>query len=253
MIRPGGVLWLSDWLAFASLIPACVAVGLLLAACGALGLAPDWTGAGLAAAGTLVVYNVDRLRDTRADRVNAPLRTAFVEGHRGTLRVLTAVSGVAALGLALAEPREVQLLCAGVLGLGLLHRRLKRHSSWKPVYVGGAWVAVTAGIPALAAGDPAAVPWLLAVYAGAVAGNVVATTLRDDRQPRRLWLARGLALAGMGVALAGPGGCPSLAAIPGCELLALAAFQPGERYGLVVLDGALLVGAALALAVQSLQ
>ena len=252
MSRPRGAPALLEWLAFASLIPAGVAAGLVLAACGALGLAPNWIGAGLAASGTLVVYNVDRLRDTRADRSNAPRRTGFVEGHPRALWGLSGTALAASLALVLACPRDVQLLCLAVLALGLLHRRLKRHAAWKPWYVGGAWVAVTAGIPALAARDAAGVPWLMAVYAGAIAGNVVATSLRDEPRLRGLRVARGLALAGVAVALAGPAAARSLAAIPGCELLALAAFRPGERYGLVVLDGALLVGAALTLAIQSM-
>ena len=245
--RPGA-LRLLDWLAFASLVPAGVAIGLVLAACAALGSAPDWLGAGLAAAGTLVVYNVDRLRDTRADRASAPLRTAFVEAHRGLLEGLTAAALAVAVGLGLLMPREVQLLCAGILVLGLLHRRLKRRASWKPFYVGGAWVAVTAGIPAVAAPDTSHAPWLVAIYAVTVAANVLGTNLRDAGETRRLWLARGLTLVAVGIALAAPPAVHPLAAIPACELLALLGFHPGERYRLVVLDGALAAGAVLALA-----
>ena len=52
--------------------------------------------AALAAAGTLVVYNVDRLRDLEKDRLTAPARSAFVERWRGPLLALTAAAAVAA-------------------------------------------------------------------------------------------------------------------------------------------------------------
>lgn len=244
-----------DRLAFASAIPAGVAAGLLLAAGTALGEPLDRTLAALAAlagAGTLVVYNVDRLRDTGMDRESAPLRTAFIERHRRGLWAVTGATALASLALALATSREVVSLCAAVLAVGLLHRRLKRWSAAKPVYIAIAWVAVTAGIPALTASDPQHAPWVVAVYAATIAANLLASDLREA-EPVASLLAGGRALAGVGllVALVGPAATRPLAAIPASELVALAAFRTGERYALIVLDGALLVGATLALALQA--
>jgi hypothetical protein len=257
MTIPRAVLLLGDWLAFPGFVPAAVAGGLLLAATAALGSPPNWVVAGLATTGTLVVYNVDRLRDTAADRASAPLRTAFVEGHRRGLWLLTLVSLASSLALAAGSAREVQLLCAAVLALGLLHRRLKRWPRSKLFHVGAAWLAVTVGIPALGARDPSALPWVLAVFACAIGANLVATSLRTDerrgggdRGGHPLRTARAAASLGVVVGLLGPAPVHGLAAIPACELLALACFRPGERYGLVVVDGALLVGAAIVLALD---
>jgi hypothetical protein len=248
MHSPRALVVLGDWLAFASLLPAAVAAALLTAARAAMGLPPDGVTAALAAAGTIVVYGVDRLRDVRADRATAPLRTAFVERHRGKMAALAIAAGVAGVALASRTTRDVQLLCAGVLTIGLLHRRLKDASLWKAVYVTAAWVCVTAGIPALVAIDRAPVPWVLAVYGAAIGSNLLATRQRAATEPASLWSARGLALIGVATAVAAPAPVTPLAAIPASELLALAAFRTGERYGLVVVDGALLAGALLALA-----
>jgi hypothetical protein len=238
-----------DTAAFASLVPAGVAASLLLAACAGLGAPPDWLAAGLAAAGTLVVYNVDRLRGTAADRHSAPARTAFIERHARGLWILTACAGVASLALALAMPGPVQLVCAAILVVGLLHRRLKRWPLAKPLYVALAWVAVTVGIPSLTAPGSDLVLWVVAVHGSAIGANLVATSQRSSPPvPSVLAAARGLAALGILIAVVAPAGVVPLAAIPIAELAALAAFRPDERYSLIILDGALLAGALASLA-----
>lgn len=239
---------LGDWLAFPSLLPAGVAATLLLAACRAMELSLDWTVAGLAAAGTVVVYNVDRLRDVPADRETSPLRTSFIERHRPKVLALTLAATAASIVLAWQASRDVQLLCAGVLVVGLLHRRLKTAATWKLVYVSAAWVCVTAGIPALTASNPEPMPWLFVIYTTTIVANLLATRLRAATDVRILWTARTLALAATATALLAPAAVQPLAAIPACELIALAIFRPGERYGMVVVDGALLAGALASLA-----
>lgn len=238
---------MGDWLAFSSLIPAGIAATLLLAASRAMGVAPDPESAALAACGALLVYNIDRLRDLEADRRISPLRTAFVEAHRLPIWIGTLTAAVAAGVLGVRAPGEVQMICAGVLALGLLHRRLKRREAWKALYVTGAWVAVTAGIPGAGASDGLSVGWVCLVYATAIGANLLATRLRGQLARNMLLAARSVAVIGTLAALLGPDSVRPLACIPGAEAVALAAFRPGERYGQIV-DGALLVGGLAALA-----
>ena len=61
---------------------------------------------------------------------------------------------------------------------------------------------------------------------------------------------RAIAAAATAAALAGPAAVRPLAAIPVATLLVLARFRTSERYGLVAVDGALLVGALAALALS---
>lgn len=240
-----------DWLSFSSLVPAGAAAALLLAASRAMGVSANGESAALAASGTLVVYNVDRLRDLRADRATSPQRTAFIEQNRVPILVLTVFAGIGSGWLALQASGEVLLLCGGVLGLGLLHRRLKQQDAWKGLYVTAAWVGVTAGIPALSAPDAPAMPWVLAIYSGAIGANLIATQLRQQFTKPGLLKAACLAAASLLAALLGPAAVGPLVCIPGCVGLALAGFRPGERYGLVVVDGALLLGGVAALALSS--
>jgi len=60
-------------------------------------------------------------------------------------------------------------------------------------------------------------------------------------------MARACALAGLATAAFAPVPASRIVWIPLLTLLALAGFRPTERYGLLVLDGALLAGGALAL------
>ncbi len=252
MVLPRSVIWLGDWLAFSSLIPAGIAASLLAAASRAMGVTPDPASVALAAAGTLVVYNVDRLRDVAADRVASPLRTAFIERHRRVMVGLTAGAVLAAAGLALQVRPTTWLVCGVVLGVGLVHRRLKGHRTLKMAYMTAAWLAVTVGIPALSTpGSAQRFSWIAFIYGCAIGSNLIASELRGPLPSRReeasLWVARGLAAVGAAGAGLGPPGLDALSVVPLCGLLSLIAFRPSERFGLVVVDGALLLGGTLAL------
>lgn len=234
------------------------AAGLLVLAAGrATGARPDPLLPLLAAAGTLGIYTLDRLRDLPRDRHTAPRRAAFVAAHR---RELAAVSGVGLAGgaaLAAAAGPAVIALCAVVAVPAFWHRRIKHVAPASAVYVSAAWLAVTVGLPALRGGEPGRTAAAALALAGALFGNALASALRDGDAPgrwlgpaRALGLARGAAAASLAAALSIPG-ARCLAPVPALTLLALLGYRPGELYGLVVLDGALALGALLSLALPA--
>jgi hypothetical protein len=151
-------------------------------------------------------------------------------------------------------------IAGAVLALGMLHRRLKRVLLLKPAYLTASWIAVTVGLPALSAGTPPPAPrlaWVIAVQTLAVLANAIASSVRDREgaatligAPRALALAQLAAWSGVAVATIAPAPVRPLVAVPLATAAALAGFRDGERYGLVVVDGALVVGAAAALAVR---
>ena len=239
---------------------AFAAAALVAASSRALELPVDARAVGLAFAGTFVVYNLDRLRDLERDRRTAPLRTAFVVAHQTALvRCSLAALVLALLLLAFAGGRAGVLLLPA-LALGLAHRRLKHIAFFKPVYIVVAWLIVVVGLPwclAASAGraiQPAQVGWLIAVLAASILSNAVAANVRDHEAgaarlgaERALAIARRLAVAGVVCAVLAPGSVRTLVAVPAITFAALAAFRGSERYGLVIVDGALLAGALVAL------
>jgi hypothetical protein len=247
-----------DALAFSSAWMAFAAAALVAASSRALEVPVDARALGLAFAGTFVVYNLDRLRDLERDRRTAPLRTAFVVAHQTALvRASLAALLLALLLLAFAGVRAGVLLLPA-LALGLAHRRLKHIAFFKPVYIAVAWLIVVVGLPwCLAAGagravEPAQVGWLSAVLAASILSNAIAANVREAGAARigaqrALGVARGLAAAGVACAVLAPASVRTLVAVPAATFAALAAFRGSERYGLVIVDGALLVGALAAL------
>ena len=249
----GGPMRVFDALAFTSIGVALAAASLCAAAARAMSGVIDPATALLAAAGTLVVYNVDRLRDVERDRVTSPVRTHFIETHASWLRALTVLGAGVALLTAWVIPWSGWVLLVGVSALGFFHRRLKDLHWWKPLYVAGSWAAVTVGLPAVAR-EAHHVPWVTAVILATILANVIASNLRDDEAASArfgpgvpLRAARGAALAGLLLALAGPAAVRPLAFVPGATLVALGPFSSGERYGAIAVDGALLLGALGAL------
>jgi len=249
------VVALLELLAYTSLWVAAAASALCAAAGRALGADPAALTLVLVAAGTLFVYNIDRLRDVERDRATSPRRTAFVERWRLALAALAAAAAAAAVALALNAGPRVAAALAPIAALGLAHRRLKRFAWWKPLYVSGAWTAVVVGLPAVTADRVRDLPWVAAIVSATIAANVIASNLRDREAPAARFGARvpmrialGLAVAATVLALLAPAGVRVLVPIPLATLAALAAFRPTELYGFIAVDGALLAGALLSLA-----
>ena len=108
------------------------------------------------------------------------------------------------------------------------------------------------GLPAVV-GPAAHIVPVTAVLALSISANIIASNVRDGetRLASRLALriARGLAVAGVVAALA-ESNVRALAGIPACTCAALMRPNLTERYGLIVVDGALLVGAIVAIVAQ---
>lgn len=260
-MRSGALLRAADAFAFSSALVACAAAALASAAARALGAAPEPAVLALAFCGTVVVYCLDRVRDLARDARTSPLRSAFVAAHRSALLAAAALCAAGALAAGLAAGVRALAVAAGVAAFGLAHRRLKRFAWAKPFYLTGSWTAVAVGLPAAAASERGALDLVrvgvaLAVVSATVQANVILSNLRDaEGIAGRIGAPRARALAGAfcataGVcALAGPSEVRALLGLPLAMGAAVAAFRPGERYGAVAVDGALLAGALAASAV----
>ena len=243
-----------DLIAFSSVLPAVIAAGLSLAASHAIGAtdSPRW--AVLATSGTFIVYGLDRLRDTDRDRVTSPKRTYFVENHARAILIAVGLAALVLVAALLTSPAPVALICGGIGAIGLLHRRLKGSKSLKSIYVTLAWVAICAGIPAIATPDSARFGWVAVILSTGIAANLLASNLGDDptspprgHLPSILGLARSLAIVGVLIAWAAPIEIAPLGWIPFAEAVALAFYHPNEHYEHLAVDGALLAGALASL------
>ncbi len=248
-----------DALAFSSLLVAAAAAALAAAAGSVLTGRSQPLPAALAFAGTLLVYNLDRLRDLERDRASTPLRADFVAANRRALLGLAAVGGVVCVpllgSLVLRVGATPVLWLTPALVLGLLHRRIKHVPLLKPLYITTAWLLVVVALPAVAGGAAREGAWVTAILAPAIFANAIASNVRDReagaaRYGPRLPLRVARLLAGLGCAagVLAPAAARPLAAVAFATLAALVAFRDGERYGLLVVDGALLAGALVALA-----
>ena len=246
---------LLDALVFSNLWMAAAAGALVAAASRAMGTAIRPEAVGLAFAGTLVVYNIDRLRDLHRDQHASRDRSEFVAEHEGRLSVLTGAAAAASLyfGVRAGWPAIAMLL--PILGMGLLHRRLKHFENAKILYIAASWTCVGFGLPAVLAPDAQNLHWIASILAAAMLANVIAFNVRDEgaraeRVRRRHALQVARVCAGIGAALGALAPSPpdALIAIPLATLLALVGYRPTERFSPLCVDGALLVGSLIAVA-----
>jgi hypothetical protein len=133
--------------------------------------------------------------------------------------------------------------------LGFFHRRVKRLAFAKSSYVTLAWVCVVVIFPAVALGAARHVGWAAVVVGAALQANAIASNVRDGEavvprlgRRRALGLARGAAGLGVVLAALAPAPVRALFWVPAATGLTLWRFRADEGYGLVVVDGALLLG-----------
>ncbi len=245
---------LIDTLLFSNLWMAAAAGALVAAASRAMETAIRPEAVGLAFSGTLMVYNIDRLRDLHRDRHTSRDRSAFIAEHEGRLIGLAGAAAAASLyfGARAGWPAAAMLL--PVLGVGLFHRRLKRFENAKIAYIAAAWTCVGFGLPAVLAPDAQSVQWVASILAVSMVANVIAFNIRDegarvDRVERRcaLQVARVCAAIGVLIGALAPSPSNALVAIPLATLLALVGYRPTERFSPLFIDGALLIGSIAAI------
>jgi 4-hydroxybenzoate polyprenyltransferase len=243
-----------DIFAFSSGLAAAIGGTLCLVASRLLDAPDAGSWAFLAASGTFIIYNLDRLRDIDRDRASSPLRTAFVARNR---QRLYASVGLVAIGFVVtlqAAPPSIILLCLAIGLLGLFHRRLKEVPALKVAYVSFAWVAACVGMPWIVSGRKETGLWIAGILLASLAANLIASNLRDQAGEVEgktahsdttavLWIARAIAVLGIGITLAAPNSLHPLIWIPATEGLTLAFFRHTERYSQIAVDGALLIGA----------
>jgi hypothetical protein len=246
---------LLDALVFSNLWMAAAAGALVAAASRAMGTAIRPEAVGLAFAGTLVVYNVDRLRDLQRDQHASQDRSKFVAEHKTGLIALTGAAAAASLYFAAHAGWPAVLMLLPVLGVGLFHRRLKHFENAKIVYIAASWTCVGFGLPAVLAPDAQGGQWVASILAATMIANVIAFNVRDEsaqiekiRRRRALQVARVCATIGVALGTLAPSPSNALVAIPLMTLLALIGYRPTERFSPLFVDGALLIGSLIATA-----
>ena len=210
---------------------ALCAVALLVAAARSMGIQPGAELIGVTGLGTIAVYGFDR----------------WTAGRAGWLQWL--VPGIGAVVVGVRLPVNAIAILTGVCALAFLHSRLRRFAWVKPLYITCAWLGVVVGLPWVIRGS-GPVPTVVLPIALAIIANVLACDAIDREAeaaqigPKRVWwIARGVALLGVVV------GFPEPAAfIPGAMLVAMFRWPVTHWWAERVLDGALLAGGALAIA-----
>jgi len=210
---------------------ALCASSLLVAAARSMGVYAGWDLVAVTALGTIGVYGFDR----------------WVA--RGDGQPWWALPVLAAAGIGLTLPIAAIRILGGVCGLAVVHHWLRELPWFKPVYIALAWLGVVVGLPWVIRGDgpipAAALPIALAIVANVLACDAI------DREaeaaqigPRRVWwIAR--VVAGLGVIVGWP---HPAAAVPAAMLVAMVRWPAGRIWADWVLDGALLVGGVVAIA-----
>jgi 4-hydroxybenzoate polyprenyltransferase len=272
---------LAQALVYTNVVVALAAASLTFATYLFFGIAVSWSVVVLALSSTLWVYTADRLLPlSPEDRVNVPVRVAFVARHRVKLIALSLASAGLSIGCASVLHARTIFVLAALLALVLLYgaplvrgRRLKSVPALKPALIGLCWAAGSVLVPLVDAGiaiDARALGLVVfrTLFIGAAAlafdvrdakGDGEASLVTQLGATRALDVCRAALLASLVIACAGVASGVAHVQAMASVIVVLALWAALSRreqlrddvyLGLVV-DGALVLPGALALVLRA--
>lgn len=199
--------------------------------------------------GTLLIYNIDHLKDIKIDKFTNPGRTQFVENYRNYLLVLIVISILASTYLFFKIEFQQTKILIPVFIIGIFHWKLKKNTIFSIIYITLSWTIVIVIFPSIGEIYPKKGLFFTALIFGltflANASVFVASEHKSKTISKTVFFAKLITVGG--VILASVFGYATIPFmfIPGLTLFALFFYKPTEKYNLFFMDGALLLGGIL--------
>ncbi len=102
--------------------------------------------------GTLVIYNIDHLRDVNFDQATNPQRVNFIIHNKSLIYLLTGLSILVSILTIYYLGFNILPILVIPFIFGLLHRRIKSNPLISATYITLSWLIVTVWLPAYVAG-----------------------------------------------------------------------------------------------------
>jgi len=198
--------------------------------------------------GTLVIYNLDHLKDINSDRTTNPLRVNFIIKNKRLIYLITGLSmflsilAVYYLGIKLIPIIVVPFF------LGLIHRIIKNSPLVSAIYITLSWLMITVYLPAFLTDNPKEIIILSIVVGIFLFCNAYASSIRQKFYAKKY--ARYLlylSLLNLLIIIVLRGSYIGILPASIFTTMALTNYMDDENYELILLDGMQLLGTVLSI------
>lgn len=197
--------------------------------------------------GTLLIYNLDHLKDIGSDRFTNPERTKFIYKNELLLKTIVVISFAISTYLFFYIGIDMTSILIPVFVIGVFHWKLKNNQLFSIIYITLSWTVVVVIFPTLGVVDKNNNLLLTAIIMGLsfLANATVFMASENKFRHTTVLIAKVLVFIAVIVAILSPSQLKPFAFIPGLTFIALLFYKPVERYNLIYMDGSLLVGGIL--------
>lgn len=199
--------------------------------------------------GTLFIYNLDHIIDIKPDRTTNPQRSRYIHKNKSGLILLTTISGIIAACIFYSCQIRDNLMLIPVFLFGIFHWKFKSRKLFSAFYITCSWLLVVVIFPLSNSFEfNINIAFLLLILGLTIMGNALvfmADDMNTDKKNKTVYCSKLLVLAALLFSLISPDNLKFLLFIPALTLLALFFYRQNEKYVLLYLDGALLLGGIL--------
>ena len=198
--------------------------------------------------GTLVIYNLDHLKDINSDKNTNPKRVNFIKDNTRLIYLITGLSML--LSLLAVYHLGIRILPIIVLPflLGLIHRIIKNSPLFSALYITLSWLMITLYLPAFLTDNPKNIITLSIIVAIFLFCNAYASSIRKkhyaEKYARYLLY---LSLLNIVIILILRGSYIGILPASFFTTLALTNYMDDENYEVIFFDGLQLSGTVISI------
>ena len=240
------IIRLIEALAYTGTIAAMLALSLAIFTFLFLGTGINYILLVLIFCGTLVIYNLDHLKDIDSDKTTNPKRVNFILSNKLLIYFIIGVSVVLSLlAVYFLGTHLVPLIILPFL-FGLMHRIIKNSPVFSAVYITLSWLMITVYLPAYITGKPKEIIFLSIIIGVLLFLNAYTSSLRQKYYAAayvRYMMYLSLSLILLLIIIRG--NYLGLIPLSFFTTMALTNYIDDENYEVIFLDGLQLSGAVI--------
>ena len=239
---------LAEALAYTGTIAAILAVSISIFVFLFLGSGINYILLVLIFCGTLVIYNLDHLKDIESDKTTNPKRVKFISGNKFLIYSIIGISfALSVSAVYFLGTHLVPLIILPFL-FGLFHRIIKNSPAFSAVYITLSWLMITVYLPAYLTGKPGKIIFLSIIIGILLFFNAYTSSLRQKYYaPQYVRYMMYLSLPILLLLIIIRGNYLGLIPLSFFTTMALTNYIEDENYESIFLDGLQLSGAVLSI------
>ncbi len=242
------IIRLIEFLAYTGTIAAMLATSIAIFTFLFLGTGINYILLVLIFCGTLVIYNLDHLKDINSDKATNPKRVNFIINNKRLIYLITGISMILSVSAVYYFGIKLIPIIALPFLLGIVHRIIKNSPLFSAVYITLSWLMITVFLPAYLTDKPKEII-ILSIIAGIfLFCNAYASSIRQKFYAKKyVRYLLYLSLLNLLIILVLRGSYIGILPASIFTTMALSNYMDDENYEVILLDGMQLLGTIISI------